>query len=121
MLISDHIGSFILNPLVGENWDDFGPRFPDMSQCYSLGLRHLARHCAKRLNMKLREGTYVAVSGPSYETPAEIGMFRKMGGDAIGMSTVLRLSSRGTWGWMSGNLNNYESGGGDVKSAAQSR
>ena len=88
MLISDHISSFLPNPLVGVNWEDFGSRFPDMSQCYSLRLRQLARRCAKRLNIKLREGTYVAVSGPSYETPAEIGMLRQMGGDAVGMSTV---------------------------------
>ena len=88
MLISDHISSFIPNPLVGPKWKDAGTRFPDMSQCYSLRFRQIAHQCAKQLKLRLREGVYVAVSGPSYETPAEIWMFRQLGGDAIGMSTV---------------------------------
>ncbi len=88
MLISDHISSFIPNPLVGPNWKDAGTRFPDMSQCYSPRFRQIAHQCAKQLKLRLREGVYVAVSGPSYETPAEIRMFQRLGGDAIGMSTV---------------------------------
>ena len=88
MLISDHISSFIPNPLVGSRWEDKGARFPDMSQCYSIRFRQIARRCARQFKLKLREGVYLAVSGPSYETPAEIRLFRKIGGDAIGMSTV---------------------------------
>ncbi len=88
MLISDHISSFIPNPLVGTSWESDGPRFPDMSQCYSPRFRQIAQQCAKHLKLRLREGVYVAVSGPSYETPAEIRLFRRLGGDAIGMSTV---------------------------------
>ena len=88
MLISDHISSFIPNPLVGPNWEYCGTRFPDMSQCYSLRFRRAAYRCGKQLKLELKEGVYVAVSGPSYETPAEIRMFRRLGGAAIGMSTV---------------------------------
>jgi len=66
----------------------FGPRFPDMSECYSKTLRQLAVKCARKIRLKLRQGIYAAVSGPSYETPAEIKMLRKMGADAVGMSTV---------------------------------
>jgi purine-nucleoside phosphorylase len=88
MLISDHISSFIPNPLVGPIWESYGPRFPDMSQCYSPRFLQIAKRCAKHLKLQLREGVYVAVSGPSYETPAEIRLFRRLGADAIGMSTV---------------------------------
>ncbi len=88
MLISDHISSFIPNPLVGTSWESDGPCFLDMSQCYSPRFRQIAQQCAKHLKLRLREGVYVAVSGPSYETPAEIRLFRRLGGDAIGMSTV---------------------------------
>jgi len=91
MLISDHISSFIPNPLVGHSGESYGPCFPDMSQCYSPRFRQAAKQCAKRLKLSLREGVYVAVSGPSYETPAEIRMFRRLGGDAIGMSTVAEI------------------------------
>lgn len=88
MLISDHISSFIPNPLIGTSWESYGPRFPDMSRCYSPRFRKIAHQCAKHLKLRLREGIYVAVSGPSYETPAEVRVFRRLGGDAIGMSTV---------------------------------
>jgi purine-nucleoside phosphorylase len=88
MLIRDHISSFIPNPLIGPNDDDLGPRFPDMSEAYSLRLRRMARRCAIRLKLPLREGVYVSVTGPSYESPAEIRMLKQAGADAVGMSTV---------------------------------
>src|SRR5215831_4387988 len=88
MLISDHINAFGANPLIGPNDDDLGPRFPDMSDAYRRELRDLARHVASTVNMKLQEGVYVGVHGPSYETPAEIRALRTWGADAVGMSTV---------------------------------
>lgn len=88
MLIRDHLGLFLPNPLLGDNLDGLGPRFPDMSQCYSQNLRKLARQCARKLRLSLKEGIYAGVSGPSYETPEEIRMLRKLGADAVGMSTV---------------------------------
>ena len=88
MLIRDHVSLFMPNPLLGPNLHMFGPRFPDMSECYSKTLRQLAVKCARKIRLKLRQGIYAAVSGPSYETPAEIKMLRKMGADAVGMSTV---------------------------------
>ncbi len=88
MLIRDHLSSFVPNPLVGPHEDSVGTRFTDMSECYSPRLRGLAARCARRSNLRLLEGVYVAVTGPSYETPSEIRMFRKLGADAIGMSTV---------------------------------
>ena len=87
MVINDHI-NFMPNPLVGPNKDDFGPRFPDMTEAYSLRLRTIAHKEAKQLNISLREGVYVAGTGPTYETPAEYRMYRTLGADACGMSTV---------------------------------
>lgn len=84
MLIGDHINFLGTNPLMGPNNPDFGPRFPDMSQVYD---RDLAK-IAKELDPHLSEGTYIAVTGPSYETPAEIRAYRNLGADAVGMSTV---------------------------------
>lgn len=83
-LISDHINFQGSNPLVGQNIDEFGPRFPDMSQVYSSALQDLA--C--ELDPGLPSGVYLAVLGPSYETPAEIRVFRTLGADLVGMSTV---------------------------------
>ena len=88
MLIKDHISLFLPNPLLGLKQMAPGPRFPDLSQAYSVQLRKIAMKCAKDLGLVIKEGLYVAVSGPSYETPAEIAMLKKMGGDAVGMSTV---------------------------------
>jgi purine-nucleoside phosphorylase len=88
MLIRDHISSFVPNPLIGPNDERFGPRFPDMSEAYSLRLRRMARRCAARLKLRLREGVYVSVTGPSYESPAEVRMLKQAGADAVGMSTV---------------------------------
>ena len=88
MLITDHINFMGTNPLVGPNEDRFGFRFPDMSEIYSRRLRALAREAAQDIGTGLEEGVYVAVHGPSYETPAEIRAFRTLGADAVGMSTA---------------------------------
>jgi purine-nucleoside phosphorylase len=88
MLITDHINLMGTNPLVGPNDDRFGFRFPDMSEIYSRRLRGLAREAAQATAVALKEGVYIAVHGPSYETPAEIRAFRTMGADAVGMSTA---------------------------------
>jgi len=88
MLINDHINLMGGNPLIGPNADDFGERFFDMGTTYTPALRVLAHNCAAKLGMNLRKGVYVAVTGPSYETPAEIRAFRALGADAVGMSTV---------------------------------
>lgn len=88
MMISDHINMFGVNPLRGVNIDELGVRFPDMSDAYSETLRTAVGRRAAERGLALKEGVYVGVSGPSYETPAEIRAFRSMGGDAVGMSTV---------------------------------
>jgi purine-nucleoside phosphorylase len=88
MLIDDHINLLGTNPLVGENDDRFGPRFPDMSEVYSQRLRSLAMEVAATRGIPLTRGVYLAWQGPSYETPAEIRFFRAIGADAVGMSTV---------------------------------
>lgn len=88
MMLSDCINFTGRNPLTGPNEADFGPRFPDMSECYSKRLRALCRAQADKLGMTVREGVYVWFNGPCYETPAEIRMARVFGGDAVGMSTV---------------------------------
>ena len=88
MLIADHINLLGDNPLVGPNDDRLGPRFPDMSQPYDESLRELARSVARARKITLREGVYVAVSGPNLETRAEYRMVRELGADVVGMSTV---------------------------------
>lgn len=88
MLIADHINYSGRNPLIGPNLDAFGPRFPDMSDLYTADLRSAIRTAAKEAGIPLREGVYAMYSGPNYETPAEIRMFRTLGADAVGMSTV---------------------------------
>jgi purine-nucleoside phosphorylase len=88
MLISDHINNMGSNPLIGPNDGRFGARFPDMSEAYSKELREIAKQTAAKLNIKVKEGVYVAFTGPTYETPAEIRAFRILGADAVGMSTV---------------------------------
>lgn len=88
MLITDHINLMGTNPLIGENDDSLGTRFPDMSEIYKKKLIRLAKTCAKELSLKLQEGVYAAFSGPSYETPAEIKMLSKIGADVAGMSTI---------------------------------
>jgi purine-nucleoside phosphorylase len=88
MLMDDHINLLGTNPLVGANDDRFGVRFPDMTEVYSRRLRNLAVDAAARIGQPLARGVYVAVHGPSYETPAEIRFLRTIGADAVGMSTV---------------------------------
>lgn len=89
MLITDHISDFVPNPLVGGNIDDLGTRFPDMGQVYKEDLNNTIRASAQELGITLREGVYIQLSGPSYETPAEVKMCRSLGADAVGMSTVV--------------------------------
>jgi purine-nucleoside phosphorylase len=88
MLIRDHINFMGVNPLVGPNLDEAGPRFPDMTEAYDPGMREIALKAAREKNIPLHEGVYMAFLGPSFETPAEIRMCRALGADAVGMSTV---------------------------------
>jgi xanthosine phosphorylase len=88
MLIADHINLLGMNPLWGANDAAYGPRFPDMKDAYDPGLRHLLHRAARRARITLAEGVYLAYPGPSFETAAEIRAFRRMGADAVGMSTV---------------------------------
>ncbi len=88
MVIDDHINLLGSNPLVGDNDERFGPRFPDMSEVYSRRLRAIADQVGREQGIPLAHGVYLAVQGPSYETPAEIRAFRTLGADAVGMSTV---------------------------------
>ena len=88
MIIDDHINLMGTNPLVGPNDDRLGPRFPDMTEVYSTRLRALAEAAATARGVALTHGVYVALHGPSYETPAEIRYLRAIGADAVGMSTV---------------------------------
>lgn len=88
MIVTDHINLTAGNPLTGPNLDEFGPRFPDMSHVYDLGLIRLAREKALESGILLREGVYVGITGPSLETPAETRFLRMIGADAVGMSTV---------------------------------
>lgn len=88
MIISDHINLMGANPLIGPNEDRFGPRFPDLTSTYDPELQSLVIEEAKAMNIDMRRGVYAALSGPSYETPAEIHMVRTLGADAVGMSTV---------------------------------
>ncbi|HEY8443408.1 MAG TPA: purine-nucleoside phosphorylase [Clostridia bacterium] len=89
MLISDHILFNVPSPLIGKNDYELGPRFPDMTYIYDQELRAKAKEAAKKLNIKLKEGVYLQCSGPQFETPAEIRMYKKMGADAVGMSTAI--------------------------------
>lgn len=88
MLIEDHINLLGNNPLIGENYDFLGPRFNDMTYAYTPKLKRIASKCADEINIKLKSGIYVACTGPSFETPAEIRAFSILGADAVGMSTV---------------------------------
>ena len=87
MIIRDHI-NLLPNPLIGKNLEDFGPRFPDMTRPYDLSVMALAKEIAQEENITLKEGVYLASTGPTYETPAEYKYFRTIGADAVGMSTI---------------------------------
>jgi purine-nucleoside phosphorylase len=88
MVLSDHVNLMGVNPLRGSNDERFGPRFPDMSAVYAAELQELVVDEAKAIGVEVRRGIYGALSGPSYETPAEIHLLRNLGADAVGMSTV---------------------------------
>lgn len=88
VLIKDHINLMGTNPLLGKNDEEFGPRFPDMSCVYDADLRKVAQNAARNIGINLRQGVYAAVTGPSYETPAEVKMLETLGADLVGMSTV---------------------------------
>ena len=89
MILTDHIASFVPSPLIGPNAESLGVRFPDMTCVYDIGLRKLAKEKAEEYEMTLREGVYMQLSGPQYETPAEIRMAMALGADAVGMSTAV--------------------------------
>ena len=89
MLLTDQISCFVPNPLRGENPDELGPRFPDMTETFDRELRGVVRAAAERNGIELREGVYVQLPGPSFETPAEIRMLEILGADAVGMSTAV--------------------------------
>ena len=88
MLITDHISAFVPSPLRGENPQELGPRFPDMSRVYDKEMGRAVLEAGKKLGESLQQGVYLQWQGPNYETPAEIRMFRTLGADAVGMSTV---------------------------------
>ncbi len=89
MLIKDHISCFVPNPLIGPNIDEFGTRFPDMSYVYDRELSNKIHEAAIKCGIDLKEGIYAQLTGPSFESPAEIRMLRNLGADAVGMSTVV--------------------------------
>ena len=91
VILTDHISCFIRNPLIGPNDDDEGPRFQDMSEPYDKTLRRLTAETAAELGIETGEGVYVQLTGPSFETPAEIRMLRALGADMVGMSTVMEV------------------------------
>jgi purine-nucleoside phosphorylase len=88
MIITDHISFATVNPLIGKNDEQLGPRFPDMSEPYKKKLIHKAKELAREKNIQLQEGVYFGVTGPTFETRAEYKMIHVLGGDAVGMSTV---------------------------------
>ncbi|PRR83315.1 purine-nucleoside phosphorylase [Clostridium vincentii] len=88
MVIKDHINVSGINPLIGKNLDNFGTRFPDMSNAYDKDLRKIVQNIAISLKLNIKQGIYAMMTGPTYETPAEVRMVRAIGADAVGMSTV---------------------------------
>lgn len=100
MLIKDQISSFVPSPLIGENIDELGARFPDMSEIYDIKLRKIIKKTAALLDIDIKEGTYLQFTGPAYETPAEIKMCRTLGADAVGMSTACEAVAANHMGMM---------------------
>ena len=100
MLITDHIGCFVPNPLVGQNIEQLGVRFTDQSNIYNENLRKILRKSAEKNDILLKEGVYCQLSGPTYETPAEVRMLRTLGTDAVGMSTVVEAMAANHCGMM---------------------
>ncbi len=88
MMLTDHITTGVPSPLIGENLDELGVRFPDMSEVYSKRIQEIIKTAAKDLDIDIKEGVYAQFTGPNYETPAEIRMARTWGADAVGMSTA---------------------------------
>lgn len=88
MMITDHITAFVPSPLIGKNIEELGTRFPDMSHVYDADLQNIMKETASKLNIELKQGVYLQTTGPNYETPAEINMYRNLGADAVGMSTA---------------------------------
>ena len=88
MMITDQISNFVPSPLIGENVEELGERFPDMTHIYDLELQQLIRDTAREEEIELHEGVYVQTTGPNFESPAEIRMFAVLGADAVGMSTA---------------------------------
>lgn len=88
MLIKDHISNFVPSPLIGENIDELGTRFPDMSHIYTPELQDIVKNVASNANIELKNGIYIQLTGPNFETPSEIKMCRTLGADAVGMSTA---------------------------------
>ncbi len=93
MLIRDHISTFVPSPLLGTNIEELGPRFPDMSQVYSRKLQQIIKDAAKEEGIGLREGVYMQLTGPAYESPSEVSMCRILGADAVGMSTACEAAA----------------------------
>lgn len=93
MLITDHIMTFFPNPLIGENLDELGPRFPDMSEVYDAELREIIRTTAEKHGVPLQRGIYCQFTGPTFETPAEVRMAGALGADAVGMSTACEAAA----------------------------
>lgn len=100
MLIRDQIADFVPSPLIGANLEELGPRFCDMSQVYDQDLQEVIRRTARELHIRLREGVYVQLSGPNFETPTEVRMCRILGGDAVGMSTACEAVAANHMGMM---------------------
>ena len=88
MLLTDHIMTFFPNPLIGPNDEDVGPQFPDLTEAYDKKLRETILKTAERLGIPMRQGVYCQLTGPSFETPAEVRMLGRLGADAVGMSTA---------------------------------
>ncbi|WP_026894083.1 purine-nucleoside phosphorylase [Clostridiisalibacter paucivorans] len=93
MIIEDHINFAFNNPLIGKNHNDLGPRFPDMSHAYSADFIDIALETAKEIELQIKKGTYMFLTGPTYETPAEVKVASYLGADAVGMSTVPEVIS----------------------------